>query len=428
MIAALADVERSGLAKISRLPFSIRILLEGVLRRHALGLATDEDVEAIARWSPDHPSGREIPFLPSRVLLQDFTGIPLVCDLAALREAAGALGIDPNRLNPVLPVDLVIDHSVQVDAFGTPDALEQNLAREYARNEERYAFLRWGQQAFSNFRIVPPGTGIVHQVNLERLATVVCEREAGDRTWVFPDTLVGTDSHTTMVNGLGVLGFGVGGIEAEAAMLGIPQGLKVPEVVGVRLSGALPEGSSATDAVLAITERLRKAGVVEKFVEFFGPGFPTLPVSDRATIANMAPEYGATVGFFPVDAQTLAYLRLTGRDEARVLLVEEYAKAQGLWADPAEPPPAYSSVVEFDLSAVEPSLAGPKRPQDRVPLSRAASAFREALASPVEKRGFGLPEARAKESPPAPAIGHGAVAIAAITSCTNTSNPALMLG
>src|ERR671933_503701 len=356
---------------VARLPYTLRILLENVLRT-----GDERGVEAILGWDAQAEPSREISFVPARVLLQDFTGVPAIVDLAAMRDTMRALGGDPGRINPLLPAELVIDHSVQVDEFGTPRAFRRNVELEFERNRERYAFLRWGQGAFADFKVVPPGTGIVHQVNLEYLARVVETRDGR----AFPDTLVGTDSHTTMVNGLGVLGWGVGGIEAEAAMLGEALSMLVPKVVGFELSGRLPEGATATDLVLTVTEILRRTGVVGKFVEYFGPGLASLPVADRATIGNMSPEYGATCGFFPVDDLTLEYLRLTGRDEEHVALVEAYCKENLLWHDPADRP-TYSQVVRLDLGDVEPSLAGPRRPQDRVPLSTAKDAFLEALGT-----------------------------------------------
>ncbi|HTM68830.1 MAG TPA: aconitate hydratase AcnA, partial [Candidatus Binatia bacterium] len=415
---------------MARLPYSVRILLEALVRNCDGRLVTEEQVEALATWKPGPASeGSEFGFMPARVLLQDFTGVPAIADLAAMRDAVGAAGGDPARVNPLIPVDLVIDHSVQVDASGSPDAFAENIRREFARNKERYAFLRWGQQAFRNLRVVPPGTGIVHQVNLEHLATVVRVAETGGERAVFPDSLVGTDSHTTMINGLGVLGWGVGGIEAEAAMLGQPIAMSAPQVVGVELRGRLREGVTATDLVLAVTERLRKHGVVEKFVEFFGDGLDALQLADRATIANMAPEYGATVGFFPADEETLRYLRQTGRDAALVDLAERYLKAQGLFRSASTPVPSFSETLTIDLATVEPSLAGPKRPQDRVPLSRMKDAFLTGLAAPVKDRGYGLaPDALGAEARVGDAtLRHGAVVIAAITSCTNTSNPSVML-
>lgn len=435
-IYSLRHLDEAGLADTQRLPYAIRILLENLLRYYDGDVVRWDDIVALARWSPQTVPSVEIPFRPERVLLQDFAGVPCVADLAAMRAAVKRLGGDPRRVNPVVPVDLVIDHSVQVDFFGTVDAFEQNVAMEYERNRERYAFLRWAQRAFRNFRVVPPGTGIVHQVNLEYLASVVQVRPAPDGVLeAFPDTLVGTDSHTTMINGLGVLGWGVGGIEAEAVMLGQPIYMLVPEVIGVRLTGELPEGTTATDLVLTVTYLLRRKGVVGKFVEFFGPGVRNLRVEDRATLANMAPECGSTVNLFPVDDLTLEYLRGTGRDPRHVERVECYMKAQGLFWTPDAPEPLYTDVIELDLSTVEPTLAGPRRPHDRVPLSRARQAFREALRTllPADgavadvdelvRRRVEVPLDGLKAS-----LGHGSVVIAAITSCTNTSNPSVMVG
>ncbi len=409
----------------TRLPFTQRVLLENLLRREDGDAVSRDDIEALANWRPNSGDEREVAFAPARVLLQDFTGVPAVVDLASMREALESMGGDPERINPLQPVDLVIDHSVQVDAYGSDGAFAQNVSFEYERNHERYLFLRWGQQAFRNFRVVPPGTGIVHQVNLEYLASVVFEND--DTGLVYPDTLVGTDSHTTMINGLGVLGWGVGGIEAEAAMLGQPVSMLIPEVVGFRLTGALPEGATGTDLVLTVTQMLRELGVVGKFVEFFGPGLSQLPLPTRATIANMAPEYGATVGFFPVDDETLAYLRFTGRDEEQVALVEAYCKEQGLFRTDDTPDPSFSATLELDMGQVEPSLAGPRRPQDRVLLRESKDAWQDALA---ELAGD------AAEAPPVEVarngasfeVGHGSVVIAAITSCTNTSNPEVLVG
>jgi aconitate hydratase len=432
-IYRLDRLERAGLTRVDRLPFSIRIVLEQALRQCDGFRVTEDDVRTIAGWAP-RPAAREIPFLPARVLLQDFTGVPSVVDLAAMRAALRRMGGDPAKINPVRPVDLVIDHSVQVDAYGSAAAPLINAEREFERNRERYAFLRWAQTAFAGFRVVPPDTGIVHQVNLEYLATVVATRRQGDRVVAFPDTLVGTDSHTTMINGLGVLGWGVGGIEAEANMLGQPAYMLLPQVIGVRLHGTLRDGVTGTDLVLTVTQMLRARGVVDMFVEFFGPGLSALPLPDRATIGNMAPEYGATCGFFPVDHETLEYLRVTGRAPAQIALVEAYCKAQGLFRTDATPDPEFSDVLELDLGAVEPSLAGPKRPQDRVPLGAAKRGFREALLAPITERGFGLTEADATRTVAvrfngtSAELGHGAVVIAAITSCTNTSNPSVMVG
>ena len=434
VIYRLENLEKAGLGSISRLPFSIKVLLESVLRNCDGALVTEQDVAALAGWNAKSPAAREVPFKPARVILQDFTGVPAVVDLAAMRSAMKRLGGDPAKINPLVPVDLVIDHSVQVDFFGNPQALERNAEIEFQRNRERYEFLRWGQKAFDSFRVVPPATGIVHQVNLEFLAKVVLERKDGSEVVWLPDTLVGTDSHTTMINGLGVLGWGVGGIEAEAAMLGQPYYFLTPKVVGFKLKGRLREGVTATDLVLTVTEMLRKKGVVDKFVEFYGDGLSQMTLADRATVANMAPEYGATMGFFPVDAETLRYLRQTGRSEEEVQRVERYTKEQGIFRTDQSPDPEYSETLELDLAAVTPSLAGPKRPQDRVPLSAMKSAFRQALAAPVKERGFGLsPEETGRVATVAfngdrASLKHGSVVIAAITSCTNTSNPSVMLG
>jgi aconitate hydratase len=434
-IYKLAALEKRGLAHdLERLPFSIRVLLEAVLRNVDGELVTEDDVKNLGAWDAAHPRDVELPYMPARVILQDFTGVPAVVDLASMRGAVQRLGAAPRKINPLVPVDLVVDHSVQVDVFASPEALQRNAEIEFERNRERYEFLRWGQKAFANFRVVPPATGIVHQVNLEYLAKVVVAQKENGATLAFPDTLVGTDSHTTMINGLGVLGWGVGGIEAEAVMLGQPLYMVTPQVVGFRLTGQLREGVTATDLVLTVTQILRKKGVVEKFVEFFGPGLGQMTLADRATIANMAPEYGATCGFFPVDAETLDYLRRTGRTEAEVDLVERYTKEQGLFRTESLPDPVFTDTLALDLSAVEPSLAGPKRPQDRVALSQMKDAFRKALTAPVKDRGFGLAAEDLKRSAPVEWGGakaelqHGAVVIAAITSCTNTSNPSVMLG
>ena len=425
----LDSLERAGLCRLDTLPFSLRVLLEALLRQVDGRSITLDDVRALAAWTPTAERRPEVPFLPARVLMQDFTGVPAVVDLAAMRAALAHLGGNPARVNPLIPVDLVVDHSVQVDFFSSPEALNRNAELEFQRNRERYEFLRWGQQAFRNFRVVPPATGIVHQVNLEYLAGVVLSRDGV----AFPDTLVGTDSHTTMINGLGVLGWGVGGIEAEAAMLGQPLVIVAPEVVGVRLDGRLPEGTTATDLVLTVTQRLRRHGVVDKFVEFFGPGLAQLSLPDRATIANMAPEYGATVGFFPVDDETLRYLRLSGRSEEALDLVERYCREQRLFRTAETPDPAYSEVVDLALDSIEASLAGPKRPQDRVPLAELRSSFRRTLTAPVKDGGFAVPaeaadrRVRLGTNGSAAEIGHGAVVIAAITSCTNTSNPSVLI-
>ncbi len=439
---SLRELQARGFPGISRLPYSFKILLENLLRHEDGRFVKAADVEALARWDVKAGVQKEIAFTPARVLLQDFTGVPAVVDLAAMRDGIVRLGGDPNRVNPLQPVELVIDHSVQVDYFGRPDAFQLNAELEFSRNRERYAFLRWGQDAFRNFRVVPPDTGIVHQVNLEYLARVVVD----DNGVAYPDTLVGTDSHTTMVNGLGVVGWGVGGIEAEAAMLGQPISMLIPQVVGFRLSGRMLEGATATDLVLTITERLRKHGVVGKFVEFFGPGLAHLTIADRATLGNMCPEYGATIAVFPIDEMTLDYLRLTGRDPARVELVEAYAKAQGLFRTAGAADPAYTETIELDLATVEPSLAGPKRPQDRVSLKQARAGFQAALASmqasspkkgaeaggsadvSATRAASGGGVAVAEMPGVATALDHGSIVIAAITSCTNTSNPSVMIG
>ncbi len=427
-LSALDSVE------LTRLPFSIRILLESVLRQVNDREITPDDVQALAGWEPNAAEQPNVPFLPARVIMQDFTGVPAIVDLAAMRSALHRLGGDPARINPQVPVDLVIDHSVQVDFFASPEALRRNAEIEFQRNRERYEFLRCGQEAFDRFRVVPPATGIVHQVNLEYLASVVGSKTENGDTIAFPDTLVGTDSHTTMINGLGVLGWGVGGIEAEANILGQPLVMIAPEVVGFRLTGALTEGVTATDLVLVVTQMLREHGVVGKFVEFFGPGLSSMSLPDRATIANMSPEYGATVGFFPVDDETLRYLRLTGRDEQLIDLVERYCKEQGLFRANGTPEPTFSDVLELEMSTVETSLAGPKRPQDRIPLSTMKQAFRETLTEPVSEGGFGLDPkaidvtAGVRSNAHVDDIGHGALVIAAITSCTNTSNPSVMVG
>jgi aconitate hydratase len=429
-LSALADAR---VGRLDRLPFSIKVLLESVLRNVDGALVTEEDVRALAGWEAKRVAEREIPFMPARVLLQDFTGVPAVVDLAAMRDAMVRLGGGPKKINPLIPVDLVIDHSVQVDAFGSPEALGINVSLEFARNTERYEFLRWGQNAFDGFRVVPPATGIIHQVNLEYLAAVVATRELDGVRVAMPDSLVGTDSHTTMINGLGVVGWGVGGIEAEAVMLGQPIYMLIPEVVGFRLTGRLREGATATDLVLTVTEMLRKKGVVGKFVEFYGNGLSGMSLADRATVANMAPEYGATMGFFPVDAETLNYLRQTARSAELVDLVERYTKEQGLFRADGTPDPEFTDTLSLDLSTVEPSLAGPKRPQDRVLLSRMKPGFRAALRAPVSERGFALDEASAqrcvevKINDRTEKLTHGSVVIASITSCTNTSNPSVMM-
>jgi aconitate hydratase len=429
-LPALADQ----FGAISKLPFSIKVLLEAAVRQYDGVAITEEHIRKLANWSEERDLNQEIPFKPARIVLQDFTGVPAVADLAAMRSAMHRMGKDPKKINPLIPVDLVIDHSVMVDVFGTKEALEENMRIEFERNAERYRFLRWAQTAFDNFRAVPPATGIVHQVNLEYLASVAATKEVDGEWQVFPDSLVGTDSHTTMINGLGVVGWGVGGIEAEAGMLGQPLYFVTPEVVGFKLIGTLPEGATATDLALTVTNILRKKGVVGKFVEFFGPGVSTMSLADRATVANMAPEYGATMGFFPVDEETLNYLRLTGRSEEQIELVEAYYKAQGLFRTDDMEQPVYSDIVELDLSTVVPSLAGPKRPQDRIELTRMKQSFQEVIRTPIDKGGFGLTEEDLKKEV---AVHHpngettklrnGSVVIAAITSCTNTSNPSVLI-
>jgi aconitate hydratase len=456
VIYRLDRLEREGLGTISRFPYSIKVLLEAVLRQCDGFEITDTDLVNLTKWSPMSSTAHELPYKPARVILQDFTGVPCVVDLAALRSAVHRMGGDPARINPVIPVDLVIDHSVQVDRFGSTSALIYNAEREFERNSERYGFLRWGQKAFDNFSVVPPATGIVHQVNLEYLAKVVQTKSTDGTTIAFPDSLVGTDSHTTMINGLGVVGWGVGGIEAEAVMLGQPLSMLTPEVVGVKLTGELPEGATATDLVLTVTQMLRAKGVVEKFVEFYGPGVGKLSLPDRATIANMSPEYGATMGFFPVDEETLSYLRATGRSEVLVELVERYCKEQGLFRTNSIPDPEFTETLELDLSTVEPSLAGPKRPQDRVSLHSSKYAFYQALFKgynkqielPSEEKDEDIRRSDEKNRPVLlrrhdlygrysvpvefngvqTSISHGAVVVAAITSCTNTSNPSVMIG
>ena len=432
-IYRLSKLEEQGLGAVSKLPFSIRVLLESVLRNCDGYEVREEDVKALASWSSPAPAKLEIPFKPARVVLQDFTGVPCVVDLAAMRSAMQRLGGDAKKINPLIPVDLVIDHSVQVDSFGSADSLRENVELEFQRNMERYEFLRWGQKSFNNFRVVPPNVGIVHQVNLEFLAKGVFLRQDQQGPVAIPDSLVGTDSHTTMINGLGVVGWGVGGIEAEAVMLGQSLYMLMPEVIGFELTGDLKAGVTATDLVLTVTQILRKVGVVDKFVEFFGTGVSRMSLADRATIANMAPEYGATMGFFPVDAETLNYLRRTGRTKQEVDLVERYNKEQGLFRTDASPMLSYTKAITLDLGSVEPSLAGPKRPQDRVSLSAMKKTWQTALRAPIADRGFGLDDAAlakkamVKENGHATEIGHGAVVIASITSCTNTSNPSVML-
>jgi aconitate hydratase len=421
---SLPDAERAGVGAVSRLPMSLKILLENLLRFEDGNTVRKEDIKALGNWAVTPPPAEEIAYRPARVLMQDFTGVPGVADLAAMRSAVVAAGLDPSIINPLSPVDLVIDHSVMVDKFGTGNAFEENVDIEMERNRERYRFLRWGQTAFDNFRVVPPGTGICHQVNLEYLAKVVWTKQENGRTVAYPDTLVGTDSHTTMINGLGVLGWGVGGIEAEAAMLGQPISMLIPEVVGFRLTGKLNEGITATDLVLRVVEMLRKQGVVDKFVEFYGDGLDHLPLADRATIANMAPEYGATCGFFPIDVETINYLKLSGRPAETVALVEAYAKAQGMWRDANSVDAVYTDSLELELGTVVPSLAGPKRPQDRV----AMTGMRKAVEDELDLQGRAATKnARTQVAGTRYDLGHGDVVIAAITSCTNTSNPAVML-
>src|SRR6202051_21540 len=455
-IYRLDALDQQGIST-KHLPYSLRILLENLLRTEDGRNVKKEDIRSMAAWNKNSKPDKEIAFTPSRVLLQDFTGVPCVVDLAAMRDAMKTLGGDPSLINPLQPVELVIDHSVQVDEFGTPSAFDVNALLEFQRNKERYSFLRWGQTGFRNLAIVPPDTGIVHQVNLESLARVVFIQNANGKTTAYPDTLVGTDSHTTMINGLGVLGWGVGGIEAEAAMLGQPVSMLIPLVVGVKLTGRLREGATATDLVLTVTEMLRKHGVVGKFVEYFGPGLRDLPLADRATIANMSPEYGATCGIFPIDKETLKYLKLSGRSAEQIALVEAYCREQGLFHDDKTPEAEYSELLALDLATVEPSLAGPKRPQDRVILSQAGESFQKALPSlmkpksaaqtvtasavPVaasakwEQEGgspiaIGVEDPKVHEHVPASvkdALKHGSVVIAAITSCTNTSNPSVLI-
>lgn len=425
-IFRLNALEKAGIGNISRLPFSMKILLENLLRKEDGGFVKKADIEAVANWDPAKKSDNEIAFAPSRVLMQDFTGVPAVVDLAAMREAMQNLGGDAKKINPQVPADLVIDHSIQVDMFGSAGAMKFNTDKEYVRNRERYAFLRWGQNSFQDFRVVPPETGICHQVNLEYLGQVVFQSKMDGKTFAYPDTLVGTDSHTTMINGLGIVGWGVGGIEAEAAMLGQPISMLIPEVVGFEFTGELAEGATATDLVLIVVQMLRARGVVGKFVEYFGPGLSSLSLADRATIANMAPEYGATIGFFPVDSETLKYLHHTGRSDELVSLVEAYTKEQGLFRTNETPDPVFSDILELDLSTVEPSIAGPKRPQDRIRLKESKKAFEDALKT--------LKLADTKDSVQVSDNGHqvelnnGSVVIAAITSCTNTSNPSVMIG
>jgi aconitate hydratase len=420
---------------VSRLPFSIKVLLEAAIRQFDGRAITEEHVKQIAGWADNRDNNKEIPFIPARIVLQDFTGVPVVVDLAAMRATMHRAGGDPKRINPLVPVDLVIDHSVMVDAFGTKEALEYNMKIEFERNQERYRFLRWAQTAFDNFRAVPPATGIVHQVNLEYLASVAATKTVDGETYVYPDSLVGTDSHTTMINGLGVVGWGVGGIEAEAGMLGQPLYFVTPEVIGFKLTGKLAEGATATDLALTVTEMLRKKGVVGKFVEFYGSGLSNISLADRATVANMSPEYGATMGFFPVDEETLNYLRNTGRTEEQIALVKAYYEAQGMFRTDDTPDPVFTDTIELDLSTVVPSLAGPKRPQDRIELTNMKQAYNEIIRKPIDQGGYGLTEEKLQETVEVKhpngevsKIGAGSVVIAAITSCTNTSNPSVMVG
>lgn len=432
IIYRLDALEKAGLTKLNKLPYSIRILLEAALRQCNDIEIKQDDVKNIAAWSPKG-ARPGIPFLPGRVVMQDFTGVPAIVDLAAMRAAVARLGGDPKKINPLVPVDLVIDHSVQVDFFATADALNRNAEMEFLRNRERYEFLKWGQKAFNNFRVVPPMTGIVHQVNLEYLAQVVMTKQMDKATVAFPDTLVGTDSHTTMINGLGIVGWGVGGIEAEAVMLGQPMDMLLPDVIGFKLHGKLRDGVTATDLVLTVTQMLRKKGVVDKFVEFYGEGLNSMSLTDRATIGNMAPEYGATMGYFPVDEETLRYMRLTGRSPETIALTEAYLREQGLFREPTNPDPEFTDTLELDLASVVPSLAGPKRPQDRVALTDMKDTFQKALTAPVKDRGYELSgdaltrEATVGTNGGAQTMKHGAVVIAAITSCTNTSNPSVLI-
>jgi aconitate hydratase A / 2-methylisocitrate dehydratase len=420
-------LEKAGFKGISRFPVSLKVLLENLLRQEDNHHVNKRDIEALANWNAKAKQEKEIAFMPARVLMQDLTGVPAVVDLAAMREAMTRLGGDPKKINPLVPVDLVIDHSVQVDFFGSADAFQKNSKIEFERNAERYAFLRWGQRAFDNFRVIPPDTGICHQVNLEYLAPVVFRVKKDGAYFAYPDTVVGTDSHTPMINGLGVVGWGVGGIEAEAALLGQPIIMLIPEVIGFKLHGKLPEGATATDLVLTVVQMLRKKGVVEKFVEFYGSGLSSLSLADRATIGNMGPEYGATIGYFPIDDETLRYLRLTGRDPDLINLVETYAKEQGMFRTDASPDPTFTDTLELDLATVVPSLAGPRRPQDRIPLTSSKNAFAEALPS-LMKSGDPTKKVAVQMNGDKFQLGHGSVVISAITSCTNTSNPSVLIG
>ncbi len=426
-IFRLDVLEQAGFKNVSRLPVSLKVLLENLLRQEDGHHVNKGDIEALANWNPKVKSDKEIAFMPARVLMQDLTGVPAVVDLAAMREAMKRLGGDPKKINPLAPVDLVIDHSVQVDYFGTADALHKNSEIEFQRNIERYAFLRWGQTAFDNFRLIPPDTGICHQVNLEYLAPVVFRATRDGAHFAYPDTVVGTDSHTTMINGLGVVGWGVGGIEAEAALLGQPIIMLIPEVIGFKLHGKLPEGATATDLVLTVVQMLRKKGVVEKFVEFFGSGLSSLSLADRATIGNMGPEYGATIGYFPIDDETLRYLELTGRDPEQIKLVETYANEQGIFRTDSSTDPIFTDTLELDLATVVPSISGPRRPQDRIPLTESKGAFKEALPSLI-RSGDPSKTVNVQANGDSFQLGHGSVVISAITSCTNTSNPSVMIG
>jgi aconitate hydratase len=426
-IFRLDQLERAGFKNVSRLPVSLKVLLENLLRHEDNHHVNKTDIEALANWNPKAKPDKEIAFMPARVLMQDLTGVPAIVDLAVMREAMKRLGGDPKKINPLAPVDLVIDHSVQVDYFGSPDALQKNSEVEFRRNVERYAFLRWGQKAFDNFRLIPPDTGICHQVNLEYLAPVIFRANKDGAHIAYPDTVVGTDSHTTMINGLGVVGWGVGGIEAEAALLGQPIIMLIPEVIGFKLHGKLPPGATATDLVLTVVQMLRKKGVVEKFVEFYGPGLSSLSLADRATIGNMGPEYGATIGYFPVDDETLRYLELTGRAADLIKLVETYAKEQGMFRTDASPDPMFSDTLELDLASVVPSISGPRRPQDRIPLTESKKSFKEALPSLI-KSGSADKNVAVQMNGDKFQLGHGSVVISAITSCTNTSNPSVMIG
>src|SRR4029453_11051405 len=426
-IFRLDQLERAGFKNVSRLPVSFKVFLGNLLPHEDTHHVNKNDIEALANWNPRAKPDKEIAFMPARVLMQDLTGVPAIVDLAVMREAMKRLGGDPKKINPLAPVDLVIDHSVQVDYFGSSDAFHKNSQIEFERNVERYAFLRWGQGAFDNFRLIPPDTGICHQVNLEYLAPVVFRAKKDGATLAYPDTVGGTDSHTTMINGLGVVGWGVGGIEAEAALLGQPIIMVTPEVIGFKLYGRLPEGATATDLVLTVVQMLRKKGVVEKFVEFYGPGLSSLSLADRATIGNMGPEYGATIGYFPVDDETLRYLELTGRAADLIKLVETYAKEQGMFRTDASPDPMFSDTLELDLGSGVPSLAGPRRPQDRVPLTESKKAFKEALPS-LMKSGDVNKSVNVQLNGDKFQLGHGSVVISAITSCTNTSNPSVLIG